>query len=87
MDNPLIGDLVGIIGVFLIVIAYILMQLNQMDPKKTAFSLLNALGAVLILISLLYDWNLASFIMEIIWISLSLYGIYKAQSSSQGKKN
>lgn len=86
MNNPLIGDAIGIVGVFLIVIAYVLMQLNRMDPKKVTFSLLNALGAILILISLLYDWNLASFVMEIIWITLSLYGAYQAWKSSKKHK-
>jgi hypothetical protein len=48
-----------------------------MDPKGVLFSLLNTLGAVFILISLLYDWNLASFVMEVIWLTLSLYGTIK----------
>lgn len=78
MNSSIFGDIIGIGGVLLIVIAYVLMQLGRMDPKKVTFSLLNTLGAVFILISLLYDWNLASFIMEIIWISISLYGLYKA---------
>lgn len=88
MTNPIIGDTIGIIGVLLIVIAYILMQIDRMDPKGVLFSLLNTLGAVLILISLLFDWNLASFIMEVIWITLSTYGVYKAIRSekSSGKK-
>lgn len=74
-----IGDILGLIGVFVIVLAYILMQVDRMDPKGFVFSFLNALGAVLILISLFYDWNLASFVMEVIWFSLSLYGTLKAR--------
>ncbi len=81
MNHPLIGDAIGIVGVLLIVIAYVLMQLGRMDPKKITFSLLNAVGAILILISLIYDWNLASFVMEVIWITLSLYGVYQAWRS------
>lgn len=80
--NPIIGDVIGIIGVLIIVIAYILMQIDRMDPKGFLFSLLNTIGAVLILISLWYDWNLASFVMEVIWFSLSLYGTIKSRKSS-----
>lgn len=87
MNNPLVGDIIGIIGVFLIVLAYVLMQLGRMDPKKVTFSLLNAIGAILILISLIYDWNLASFVMEIIWITLSLYGAYQAWRLNSAKNN
>lgn len=68
------GDIIGITGVFIIVIAYILMQIDHMDPKGFLFSLLNTIGAAFILVSLLYDWNLASFIMEVIWLTLSFYG-------------
>lgn len=72
------ADFIGIFGVFTIIIAYIMMQLDRMDPKGVAFSLLNTIGAVLILYSLIFDWNLASFVMEVIWFVLSLYGTIKA---------
>jgi len=79
--NPIYGDIIGIIGVFIIVVAYILMQIDKMDPKGFNFSLLNTIGAILILVSLYYDWNLASFVMEVIWFSLSLYGTLKARKN------
>jgi hypothetical protein len=37
----------------------------------------NTLGAIMILVSLLYAWNLASFVMEVIWFSISLFGMIK----------
>ena len=70
-------DLIGIIGVFIIIVAYMLLHLEKMDAKNLSFSVLNTLGAFLIIISLLYDWNLASFLMEVIWMLISLYGILK----------
>jgi predicted membrane protein len=70
-------DLIGIIGVFVIIVAYMLLQLEKMDAKDLTFSILNTLGALLIIISLLYDWNLASFLMEAIWMLISLYGMLK----------
>jgi len=79
----IIGDIVGITGVFIIIIAYILMQIDRMDPKGFLFSLLNTLGAICILISLLYAWNLASFVMEVIWLTLSLYGTLKAYKNNK----
>ena len=70
-------DLIGIFGVTLIVIAYILLQVEKMDAKDLSFSILNSIGALMILLSLLYDWNLASFLMEFIWLMISLYGVLK----------
>lgn len=81
MEAVSIGDVLGLVGVFVIVLAYILMQVDRMDPKGFIFSFLNTIGAVLILISLFYDWNLASFVMEVIWFSLSLYGTLKARKA------
>ena len=69
--------LIGIFGVVLIVIAYILLQVEKMDARDLSFSLLNAIGALLIIVSLMFDWNLASFLMEFIWLMISLYGILK----------
>ncbi len=74
-------DLIGIFGVALIVIAYILLQVEKMDAKDLSFSLFNSIGALMILISLLYDWNLASFLMEFIWLMISLYGVLKYYKS------
>lgn len=70
-------DLIGILGVVIIIIAYVLLQLEKIDAKGLFFSLMNTLGAFFIIVSLLYDWNLASFIMESTWMLVSLYGVWK----------
>jgi len=70
-------DLIGIFGVTIIVITYILLQVEKMDAQDLSFSLLNAVGAFLIIVSLLFEWNLASFLMEFIWMMISLYGVLK----------
>jgi hypothetical protein len=70
-------DLTGILGVIIIIIGYMLLQLERMDAKDLSFSVLNTFGALLIIISLLYAWNLASFIMEFTWMMISFYGIVK----------
>lgn len=70
-------DLIGILGVTIIVITYILLQVEKMDAQNLSFSLLNAVGAFLIIVSLLFEWNLASFLMEFIWMMISLYGVLK----------
>lgn len=76
MDLSL-SDLIGIIGVFIIMIVYIFLQLEKMDPKGFWFSFLNGIGALLIIVSLFFDWNLASFLMESAWLLISLYGVIK----------
>jgi hypothetical protein len=80
-------DLIGILGVFIIIVAYMLLQLEKMDAQDLSFSVLNTLGALLIIISLLYDWNLASFLMESIWMLISLYGILKYYKLKKREEN
>lgn len=71
-------DFIGIVGVGLILLAYGGLQLGRLDPKSLSYSCLNASGAVLILISLFFSFNLASFIIECAWLAISVFGIVKA---------
>lgn len=81
------SDLIGIIGVFVIIVTYMFLHLGKMDAKDLSFSVLNTLGALLIIISLLYNWNLASFLMEAIWMLISLYGILKYYKLKKREEN
>jgi predicted membrane protein len=70
-------DFLGNIGVVLIIIDYLLLQLNRVSSNSLSYSLLNAVGAILIIISLLFNFNLSAFIMEAIWVLISLFGLYR----------
>ncbi|MBE7517285.1 MAG: hypothetical protein HS105_11880 [Chloracidobacterium sp.] len=70
-------DVVGAAGVAVIVGCYILLQTERNKSEHLSYSLLNAAGALLILISLIFAFNLPSFIVESFWLLISLYGIGK----------
>jgi len=70
-------DFVGNLGVAAIIISYLGIQLDWMSAKSMLYSWINLIGAVFILISLLYSFNLSSFIIEIFWIGISLIGIVR----------
>jgi len=70
-------DLLGNIGVVLITIDYLLLQLNRISSNSLSYSLLNAVGAGLIILSLIFNFNLSAFIMEAIWVVISLFGLYR----------
>ena len=70
-------DLVGNIGVLLMVIAYLLLQLEKLSSSAVSYLLLNAVGATLVIISLKYRFNLSAFLMEAFWLLISLYGLTK----------
>jgi hypothetical protein len=70
-------DVLGTLGVAVIVLAYVLLQLGRLRSEQLAYSLMNGVGAVLILVSLYYSFNLPSFIVEFFWLLISLFGIGK----------
>lgn len=74
-DN--LPDLIGFIGVLVTVIAYLFLQIGSLKIDNLAYSLLNALGSVMILYSLYFHWNLSCVIIETFWLGISLYGSVK----------
>jgi len=70
-------DILGTIGVATIVITYILLQSEKVRSEQLAYSVLNAAGAALILVSLWFSPNLPSVVVEAFWLLISLYGIGK----------
>jgi hypothetical protein len=83
-------DLVGNLGVMLIIGTYLGLQLERMSSTSLTYSALNGLGALLILVSLSQAFNLSSFVIEICWLAISGIGIAGAlrkrseRSTSQG---
>ncbi|MDQ3474494.1 MAG: hypothetical protein M3447_12245 [Acidobacteriota bacterium] len=70
-------DIAGLIGVVLIVVAYLLLQLGKLPSSAPSYSLLNAIGAFLVMVSLWFDFNLSAFLMEAFWFLISLFGLLR----------
>lgn len=68
-------DLLGNLGVLFILVTYLLLQLEKLEASSVLYSALNALGAGLVIYSLLYEFNLSAFIIESAWLVISLFGI------------
>jgi hypothetical protein len=67
-------DLAGNLGVILIVGSYFWMQLGRISGQSMTYSLANAAGAALILVSLYFDFNLSAVVIEVFWLAISLMG-------------
>ena len=68
-------DVVGIVGVGLILLAYALLQAGRIAGDALAYQLMNLFGALAVLVSLLYEFNLSAVLLETAWVLVSLYGI------------
>jgi hypothetical protein len=71
-------DLAGFLGAAIIVVAYFAMQQRWLDALDWRFSAANLLGSLLILISLWFEWNFPSVVIEIFWALISLMGLARS---------
>lgn len=70
-----IVDAIGSFGALVVVAAYFATQMRYMNSEDLAFPVVNLLGSVLIVYSLLQNFNLASMLIEGFWIIISVIGI------------
>ena len=73
-----VPDMIGLSGVTLILIAYFSLQTERIRAEDWRFSAINGVGALLIMTSLYFTFNLASFVIEVFWLMISLFGLWKA---------
>lgn len=57
-------DFIGNIGLVLLLGTYLLLQMGKIDSTRPLYSLLNALAALLIGVSLLFAFNMSAFLVE-----------------------
>ena len=70
-------DLLGNIGALLLILTYLMLQGNKLSSDELAYSVLNAIGAGLIVVSLLFNFNLSALLVEVFWVLISCLGIYR----------
>ena len=73
-----LANIGGIIGVVLMVVAYFLISTEKVNGRSPLFHSLNLVGASLVLVSLLFDWNLPAFLIEVVWVSISSFGLIRS---------
>lgn len=84
--EPLLLQVVGVLGFIIYISAFSAVQLEWMNGNGMAFSLANTLAAVLVAISLIADFNLASALIQGSWIVIGLAGVaMRSFRTSAGK--
>lgn len=79
-------DILGFAGVLLVLVAYSLQQMRRIDGNGLLYPLVNFIGAILILVSLMYKPNLPAIVMEAAWAVMSIIGIFFAIRAKQKNK-
>ena len=81
-------QLVGVLGTIIYVGSYTLTQIGWIRAPGYTYSVSNLIAAGMVGISLLYDFNLASALIQLLWIVISIVGITKlVRCSSAGSTN
>ncbi len=75
--NFALYDILGTVGVAIIIVMYVLLQIEKVRSDSLYYSLLNAVGAALIIVSLYFNFNFPAFIVEFFWLLISLFGVGK----------
>jgi hypothetical protein len=68
-------DLLGFAGFLCIIGSYFWLQIGRTTGQTRAYSLVNAIGAALVLVSLYHDFNLSAVLVEVFWLVVSLLGL------------
>lgn len=67
--------LIGLAGVAGYVTSYLMLQLGFLDGNGARYSVANVLAAALVLVSLTDEFNLASALIQVIWIVIGVSGL------------
>jgi hypothetical protein len=70
-------DFIGNLGVALILGSYLLVQLRRLAATGLANVIANGVGAACVLYSLVFDFNLSAFIIEAVWLLISILGLVR----------
>ena len=71
------AGLIGFAGSFCIVAAYAYSNVAK-TMNMVAFNLLNLVGAALLTVSLMVNFNLPTLVLEIVWMAIALFGLARA---------
>lgn len=79
----MVWHIIGMFGMLLIVFCYWAVVNEIWSQKSKEYLWTNLMGAVLLIISLLFNFNLGSMLIEIFWVYISVSGLRKHKEQNQ----
>jgi hypothetical protein len=70
-------DVIGYLGSFLIILAYLLISFNKLKSSSSTFQVLNLVGGALVLCNSWFYGAFPSVLISVFWILIASYSIYK----------
>ena len=72
---PQVFEAIGVVGFALYVLNYALLTFQRIHSASSTYFVLNLAAATLVLIGLTYSFNLASALIQLFWIVISITAI------------
>ena len=76
-------DVIGLIGVVLYVGAYAGLQVGFFGLSDVRYSALNAIGGIAVLYSLIWSFNLAAFVTQVLWFVFTMVGFVRSRRKNK----
>lgn len=71
---------IGMVGVVLVIVAYGLLASGKLTANEPRYQWINIGGTTGILLSLVTQWNLASFVANAAWLLIGFVGLVRIYS-------
>lgn len=72
-------DVIGLFGVALYVGAYASLQLGILGLADVRYTALNAVGGIAVIYSLIWSFNLAAFVTQVLWLVFTVVGFVRSR--------
>lgn len=72
-----VGVAIGLLGAVIVLTAYFLLSAGRLGSDGYTYPLMNMLGSIGVIVSLTWQWNLASFTINSVWVLISLIGMWR----------
>lgn len=73
----MIAHVIGFLGMLCVVLCYYNVTHSKWKHDDFVYNSINLLGAILLIISLCFHFNLGSFVIEIFWIAISISALWR----------
>lgn len=76
--------MIGSIGTALYICSYLLINTGKLSGDSPRYIVMNMVAALLVLISLSESFNLPSFMIQVFWVGISVFGLSRYYLVSPG---
>ena len=76
--------IIGLIGVTINLVAYGLVTTGHMKASEARYQVMNIVGTSGLLVSLVAQWNLAVFLLNIAWLAISITSYARIRRQPKG---